>query len=142
VIRTAVRGRINPCCVCVLLIFIISFIPTLCQSEAIDFDGYWWGTASDEQRYGYIQGFAQGSGITVIITLNSFLDSFKGISSTSREFKRLADRLRKDITAWEPYDHTFGYYYERIDGFYRSTQSMRTPVAKIMLDFINPPPNY
>ena len=140
--RTAKHSLCISCCVCILLMSVLFFTPTLCRSESIDFDGYWWGAASEEQRYGYIQGFAQGSGITVIITLNSFLESFKGISSTSREFKRLADKLRKDITAWEPYDHTFGYYYERIDGFYRSTQSMRTPVAKIMLDFINPPPNY
>ncbi len=46
--------------------------------------------------------------------------------------------LRLKFYSWDPYDHTFGYYLDRINGYYRTTGAMRTLVKDVMVDLMTP----
>jgi hypothetical protein len=124
----------------ILLSFcVVLSVPSLCLSESIEFDGYWWTSASEENRFGYIQGFIEGAGLATMVTMTSLIDTFSADNAYPREQKRHVQNLKQRLISWQPYNHTFGYYYERINGYYMTTQNMKTPVAKIMFDFFEFP---
>lgn len=111
-------------------------MPKLSYSEEkIVFDGYWWGTATQTQKLGYVQGFIDGAG-NIAKNLSAFMVEL--ITSSGILSEKDAQMIRLNLYLWNPYDHTFGYYIDRIDGFYRTTLSMRTLVQDIMLDLMTP----
>jgi len=123
----------------IIILFLFLIIVSPSQSmERIQFDGYWWGTATVEQKIGYIQGFIDSAGGFTIIFGNIVISSY---ASSKKVKGRDYQQVKNMFDQWNPYDHTFGYYLERVDGFYLSTQSMKTPVANIMLDLMSPMPN-
>lgn len=126
-----------------IIVIIITFLILLIgissyAEEVIEFDGYWWNTATPSQKLGYIQGFIDGSTLSSKSFTGYMIDLViraKGVSN------REARAAKAKFNSWNPYNHSFGYYYERIEAFYRSTQSMKTPVAKIMFDLMSPIPD-
>lgn len=121
-----------------ILFLLVVTIATPCQSQdRIEFDGYWWGTATTEQKIGFIQGFMSGSGTMTYIFVASMVKTFSKYAALRKDMKN----FYTIFSSWNPYDRSFGFYLERIDAFYKTTQDMKTPVAKIMLDLMNPMPN-
>lgn len=124
------------CIIALSLLFNFFAIP--CQSQdKIDFDGYWWGIATPEQKLGYVQGFMDGSGTMSYLFVSFIVDSY---AKSYKAKKNDLQKVQEKISSWRPYNRSFGFYVERIDGFYQSTQSMKVPIAKIMLDLMTPPP--
>lgn len=119
-----------------LCIQIILFSNICSAQNQIEFDGYWWATATPEQKLGYVQGFIDGAGGMSVIFLNLIAEAKMSSSDLSSREK---NQIRNKIGEWIPYNRKFGYYLDRIDGFYRTTLSMKTPVGKIMMDLMESP---
>jgi hypothetical protein len=122
------------------LVWFLSISFSASAGEKIVFDGYWWNTLSLEMKIGFVQGFIDGSGSMVkgvtIVILRDLVNDFikKGFIS-----KKEGNLIMLRFLVWHPYDHTFGYYIDRIDGYYQATKDMRRAVREIMLDLMTPP---
>lgn len=122
------------CILIILFLFVTGYvIPKTVSyltatSEEITFDGYWWSTLNEWQKLGYIQGFidAVNSNSPGIIYYLAFVDE---------------EKISRDIVSnWGAFDKSFGYYMERIDGYYRTTKDLKKEIRTIMYDLMNPVP--
>lgn len=101
----------------------------LFAQEKITFDGYWWATLNPLQRIGYVQGYIDGISEVEIAMAKKVLKIAEEQEIVSQE---VIESLRPKLSSWMPYDHNFGYYIERIDGYYKMTKDMNKLVREIM----------
>ena len=118
----------------IIICFIsISFLvtPLFAQEkiERITFDGYWWVTLNPIQKVGYVQGYIDAASEVEIAMAKNVLKIAEEREIVSQE---VIESLRSKQTSWTPYDHSFGYYIERIDGYYKMTKDVNKLVMEIM----------
>lgn len=121
--------------VLIAAVIFIHIAPVAAQDQ-IEFDGYWWATATPQQKLGYVQGFIDGAGGMSYIFMNIIAEAKLSSSEYSPKEKQA---VRAEMRKWQPYNRRFGYYMERIEAFYKSTLAMKTPVSKIMMDLMESP---
>lgn len=126
------------CSISIMFMLLICIVGIANAQDEVTFDGYWWGTATLEQKLGYVQGFIDGAGGSAKIFLGILLEAYAQSQNISKSDRNL---IQYKFNQWTPFDKRFIYYVERIEGFYKTTLQMRTPVGKIMLDLMSPLPN-
>ena len=103
-------------------------------SEEITFDGYWWSTLNEWQKLGYVQGYLDSTNSNYPMII--YLLAYQRYTDSEKEKSFYENKYLK----WVPFDKSFGYYIERIDGYFQTTKDLKKETTSIMRDLMNPVP--
>ena len=106
-------------------IFPKTVVNSIAAFEKIACDGYWWSTLNEYQKLGFVQGYLNAANYYLPLSASAMRYITNGAGESVN---------------WKPFDKSFGYYIERIDGYYKTTKDLKKWIISIMNDLIEPIP--